>query len=541
MDNIDESRFQLVRFRDKYSGTFVFSKSQIPLSGKKMLIGKTERCSIMLMDEKVEDRHAVFLIEEDRVFIVDLDSVTGTYVNGRRIAGRTLLKHMDQIIAGNTRFLFLDTTYPVDSSLLEDFFDESLPDVQADFEYKLRSDQSSINLNAPQDIAAGDSSLWNTDFIGIIQEIVSGDSLPNLLEKLLTFLFNQFPADRGFILLLDPVTQQLAPVATRSRLSGAKKSRLAISKTLLKRAWREKESILVCDLGDIQKTESILFHGFTSVLVAPLIYNDKFLGVLQLDTIEHHKQLSDTDLKKMQVYSNIAALAIANARLREQLWEEEHTKNALSRYLPRKLIEQVLTGETLIPPEGTQCNVAVFFADIRGFSKMSGRLPPRDIVEILNEYYNEVSDIIFEHSGMINQFVGDEIMAIFGGPWITDPNFNPADSAIQASKEVIRQICRMNVDRHEDGKETIFVGVGVDYGQVIIGNLGSSKKFEFTAIGNTVVLANRLCSKAKESQILVSDRAMKTAIKSYVSEMMEPITAKNVKDPIIAHKVFWNR
>lgn len=543
-DSAQEATFQLIRFKDKFAGTFIGTGNNIPLLGKKVAIGRSDRCDIILPDENVENKHATILLEEDHAVIVDLDSVAGTSVNGHRIAGRTTLHHMDQLIIGNTRFLFVNRNYPFDSEVLEVFYDDNLPDVKVDLEYKLKQ-ETMIGLKAPGiGTPSYDMGYFGGEIMEILEDIVAGYKLPQILERIIDFMFRQFPADRGFIMLLDPRTQQLNPVATRSRVSDDKKSRLAISKTLLKRVWREREALLICDMGGVnplEQTASMLFHGFTSILIAPLIFNNEFMGILQLDTIEHHKQLSEDDLKKMQAFCHIAALAIGNARMRAQLWEEERMRMELSRYLPRKMIDQMIQGETVIPPEGAQWELAVFFADIRGFSTMSGRLPSRDIMDILNAYYTEVSDVIFEHSGMINQFVGDEIMALFGGPWISDKDYNPCDAAVQASKDVIRQICRMNVERHEEGKETIFIGIGVDYGSVIIGNIGSTKKFEFTAISNKVVIANRLCSAAKESQILISDRVKDKLTKSFTMEQISPIKAKNVKDPIEAYRVYWNR
>ncbi|MCE1248564.1 MAG: FHA domain-containing protein [Firmicutes bacterium] len=542
VDTQTQSRFQMIRFKERVAGTFIGTGNQINLIGKKLSIGRSARCDIIINDGAVEERHCSLLIEEDRVTVVDLDSASGSYVNSHRIAGRHSLRHMDQIQIGGSKFLFIDRTYPLDAALLEDFYDDSLPEVNTDLEYTSKQ-ETMIGLGKTR-ISPDLYNTWGNEIIQILQDIVTGYSLPNLLERILEFLFHQFPADRGFILLLDQDSQQLAPVATRSRVSGERKGRLAISKTLLKRVWKEREAVLICDMGGLntmEKTASMLFHGFTSILVAPLIYNDQFLGILQIDTIDQARQLSEDDLTRMQAYCQVAALAIGNARMREKLQEEEHTRIALSRYLPRKLIEQVVSGESLIPPEGTHWEVAILFADIRGFSKMSGRLSSRDIIEVLNEYYNEVSDSIFEYSGMINQFVGDEIMAIFGGPWITEKDYNPADAAVQAAREVIRQICRMNVERNEQGKETIFVGIGLDFGKVLIGNLGSSKKFEFTAVGNTVVIANRLCSAAKESQILVTDRVKEKLSRNFTMEKMEPVIGKNVKDPIETFRVYWNR
>ncbi len=536
------SRFKLIRFREKVAGTFVGTGNQISLTRKKYTIGSSPRCDIILREENVEERHTTLFVEIEEVSIIDLDSINGTLVNNQRISGKKQLFHMDEIKVGQSRFLFVDNSFPFDSDLLEDFFDENLPSIKSDLEYTLKREHlTKINDKTKK---APDIEGLTDSFLQILEEIVSGYSLPELLEKILDFLFQKFPADRGFILLLDPQSQQLLPVATRSNIRQGEKSRLAISKTLLNRVWKEREALLICDMGGLKTTErskSIMFHGFTSILIAPLIFSDEFLGILQIDTIDHKRQLSEDDLYKMQAYCHVAALAIGNTRLQEKLWEEKHVRQTLSRYLPRKLIDQVITNENLIPPEGAHWNVAVFFADIRGFSKMTGRLPAADVIEILNEYYSEVSDCIFEHSGMISQFVGDEVMAIFGGPWISDKDFNPAEAAVQAARDVIRQICRMNVERHEAGKETIFVGVGVDYGRVLMGNLGSTKKFEFTAVGNTVVIANRLCSAAKESQILVTDRVTQNLKKDMTMEKMPPTIAKNVKDPIETYRIFWNR
>jgi len=540
--NEPENRFQLIKFKEKVVGTFVGTGNQIQLKKKKVIIGSGNKCDIIIREDKVDEKHATLIIDINQAAIVDLDSYLGTDVNSRKLRGRRTLCHMDEIKIGHTRLLFVDNSFPFDPALLEDFFDENLPDIKSDLEYKLKH-ETIIGLGKQKKPSPSIAGLGGEIF-KILEEIVSGYSLPVLLEKILDFLFHQFPVDRGFILLVDPESGQLAPVATRSRIEAKKKGRLAISKTLLNRVWRTKEALLICDMGGLKpggRSESMMFHGFTSILIAPLIFNDEFLGILQLDTINLDRQLSEEDLKRMQAYGYVASLAIGNVRMREKLWEEENLRYALSRYLPRKLINQVLTNENLVPPEGIHWNLAAFFADIRGFSKLTGRLPAAEVIEILNDYYAEVSDCIFEHSGMINQFVGDEIMAIFGGPWISDENYNPADSAVQAARDVIRQICRMNVERHEAGKETIFLGVGIDYGRVIIGNLGTTKKFEFTAIGNTVVIASRLCSAAKESQILITNRVVDKASKQFTMEKLSPVIAKNVKDPIETYKVFWNR
>ncbi len=518
---------------------------RIDLTRRRIVIGSSDSCDVILRDDRVDSRHAFLRVENHRVIAGDLDSSTGTRVNNQKLVQRRILRHMDQITVGGSSFLFIDPAYPFDPDSLEDFFDESLPEVRRDFEFKIKP--CSFLESKPRKTCDTSSYLPSMpEFIDILSQMASGYSLPMLLDKILGLIFDQFPADRGFILLYDPETEQFIPVATRSHLAQdqeRKDSRLAISRSLLNQVWKEREAILIQDLsglGDGVKSASMIFHRFTSIMCAPLIFNNQFLGALQVDAMEGQTSFRQADLEKILAYCHAAAIAIANTRMREQLKEEEQIRHSLSRYLPNKLIEQVVRGGT-IPPGGAEAEVAIMFVDIRGFTAMCEQIPPKDIIEVLNEFHDQSSDSIFEYSGMITQFVGDGIICIFGGPWIADSDYNPCDSAVSAARDIVRKLIELNKTRMERKKESILVGIGIDYGRVLVGNIGTAKKFEFTAIGRCVNRASRLCQMAKPSQIIISSDVMERTSGEFKSEPLPPVKAKNISEPIPVFRVFWNR
>lgn len=533
--------FQLIKISETGKGAFD-EDNRINLTRRKMFIGNNSNADVHVDDKKVEERHAFLRVQRDKVFVVDLDSTLGTKVNKKKITLRRELKHMDQIQVGNGRFLFIDPTYPLDPAVLEDYFDESLPEVHRDFEFKLKTDDL---FKAEKEKMDKDKAYLPSinEFMRIVSEIASGYSLPVLLDRILGFIFSQFPADRGFILLYDPEDDQFVPMATRSRIKDLGRSRLAISRSLLKQVWQEREALLIQDIssiGDGVKSASMILHKFTSVMIAPLIYNREFLGALQIDAMQGGKCFKREHLQKILAYCHAAAIAIANTRMRDQLKEEEAIRMSLSRYLPNKLIEQVAEGRT-IPTGGVESEVAVMFVDIRGFTTMCEKLSPHDVSDLLNEFYEQASEIIFEYSGMITQYVGDSIICIFGGPWISEPSYNPCDAAVQAAREIIGRLVKTNKERIKFNKDAILVGIGIDYGKVVIGNIGTSKKFEFTAIGLCVNRSSRLCAIAKPSHILVSDSVLENLQGGYSYQPMPPVKVKNIQEPVEVYRFYWNK
>lgn len=187
----------------------------------------------------------------------------------------------------------------------------------------------------------------------------------------------------------------------------------------------------------------------------------------------------------------------------EDISREKRLKNTMSRYMSKAVMERLIdSGEAVLG--GTGQDVSVLFSDIRNFTAMSAKLGPRDTVAMLNEYFTEMVDVVFAHDGILDKYIGDAVMAVFGSPFKTD---HDADNAVSVANRMMTKLAELNLRRRERGAEAIHIGVGISSGEVIAGNIGSMKRMEYTVIGDRVNLAPRLESANKfyGTQILLSE------------------------------------
>ena len=152
---------------------------------------------------------------------------------------------------------------------------------------------------------------------------------------------------------------------------------------------------------------------------------------------------------------------------------------------------------------GKKATVTVLFSDIRGFTSMSEKMSAQDVSQLLNEYFSEMEPIVTKYNGIINKFIGDAVMAVFGEP-IQDEN-HPLN-AVNCGFEMLERVEELNKKWQIEGKPIIQIGVGINTGEVFVGNIGSEKRMEYTVIGDTVNLASRLESynKTYKTNILIS-------------------------------------
>ena len=176
-------------------------------------------------------------------------------------------------------------------------------------------------------------------------------------------------------------------------------------------------------------------------------------------------------------------------------------RDNLSRYLGPELVEAVMTGESDFAMEGSVNEATILFADIRGFTSLSERIPPQLVVKLLNEYFEIMVDIILERGGVVDKFVGDEIMAVWGVPTQGE---NDAFNAVSAAIKMQQALCMYNEERARMEEEPIYMGIGINTGTVVAGNLGSSKRMQYTVIGDAVNLASRMEGLTTREQILMS-------------------------------------
>ncbi len=212
----------------------------------------------------------------------------------------------------------------------------------------------------------------------------------------------------------------------------------------------------------------------------------------------------------------------------------ERMERAFGVYVSQHVLERIRAqhGDGNIPPA---LRVAtVFFADIRGFTSMSEKLAPADVVAVLNRYFARVVPVIERHGGYLNKFVGDAVVVVFNGP------MDQPDHAVRATRcalDLQREVLAMNVERafpelKDVGDGALKVGVGVATGPMVCGNIGSVQQMEYTVIGDTVNLSSRLTGQAKAGDVVVSEATHALLLPDIVGEAMEPVSVKGKEQPV---------
>jgi adenylate cyclase len=185
------------------------------------------------------------------------------------------------------------------------------------------------------------------------------------------------------------------------------------------------------------------------------------------------------------------------------LREKEMIKRAFTRYVAREVVDEILKDPEHMVLSGERREVTVLFCDIRGFTALSERLSPEEVVSLLNQFYTLMIETTFKHDGTLDKFLGDAVMAIFGAP-ITHPDH--ANRAVRTAVAMQAGVAGLNERRAQEGREPIAIGIGVSLGEVVAGTVGTEDRMEYTVIGDSVNLAARLESNAKPGRILISGR-----------------------------------
>ena len=201
---------------------------------------------------------------------------------------------------------------------------------------------------------------------------------------------------------------------------------------------------------------------------------------------------------------------------------KEKIKNAMGKYLSQDIMQNVVQNIDDIKLGGKKANVTVLFADIRGFTSMSEKMTAEEVSVILNEYFSEIEPIITKYNGVINKFIGDAVMAIFGEP-IQD--INHPQNAVKCACEMLKKVDQLQDKWLFEGKPKIEIGIGINTGEAFVGNIGSEKRLEYTVIGDMVNLASRIESynKVYKTNMLISSSTY-----SYVSDIVDVIKIADV-------------
>lgn len=226
----------------------------------------------------------------------------------------------------------------------------------------------------------------------------------------------------------------------------------------------------------------------------------------------------------------------ANRKLNELIEKQKRTLDLFVKYVPEPVVTKSLTDSKDTIREGEQLEVGLLFCDIRKFTTIAEKLKPNEVVHLLNVYYSMMSDVVNEHDGFINQFVGDEIFVTFGAPM---PSDEPELSAVHCARDMIKKLEEINLALKDTIGEPIIVGIGINYGPIIAGNLGSDDRLSYSITGDAVNTAKRIESLTEElpNAILISQSIYEKAQSSISTKPLGEVEIKGKNEKVKVYQV----
>ncbi|MEK7148881.1 MAG: adenylate/guanylate cyclase domain-containing protein [Patescibacteria group bacterium] len=216
--------------------------------------------------------------------------------------------------------------------------------------------------------------------------------------------------------------------------------------------------------------------------------------------------------------------------------ERAQMRKTFSKYVSKDVLEEILKHPEMVKLGGEEKEITVFFSDIRGFTTISEKTTPKELVRILNEYFTSMSEEVLNHKGVLDKYIGDAIMAFWGAP-IEDPD--QADNALRASIAMMQKLKILNEKLQKNGDPEINIGIGLYTGPAIVGNIGSEMRFDYTIIGDTVNVASRLEGLNKEfkTNIIIGESTKNKLRGAYSFKPLGSVSVKGRKEPLNIYTV----
>jgi len=379
--------------------------------------------------------------------------------------------------------------------------------------------------------------------VDISQIVNSTLDLNEVLRIVMDTIIRLTGAERGFLMLRDKAGELVTQVARDWERESIHPSDFAISRTVINRVISLEQPVLTTNAQldpRFEGQDSVVAHNLLSILCVPLKVKDELTGVIYADHRLRAGIFSERERDLLSAFANQAAVAIENARLFES------TKKALEESLEKKHLEaQQRLFERMVSPAvieqldpdkiqlgGQRAEITVLFADLRGFTRFSEHQAPETLVAILNRYLAAAADAVLAHEGTIDKFMGDSIMAWFNAP-IPQPDH--VLRAVRAALDI--QFTVSQLQQELPRVYRLSFGVGIHFGEAVLGLVGTEKRLDYTAVGDCVNSAKRIQENTTPGQILLSSEAYDHVAGKVIVNPVPPIHAKGKDRPLQVYEV----
>jgi adenylate cyclase len=491
--------------------------------------GKLPENDLLLDDKTISRRHCRFEKTKSGYKLVDLNSTNGSYVNGQRINEKEL-QEGDNIALGRTILKFLAV------SPKENFYD--VDDQKISVVIPLSED---LKVKTKPDLEKGELNFL-TALTELGKKLIASSSLEDSFEKIGGLIFEHINLKRLFIFSYDEKQEDLHLIHSQSQ-KGKRVDKVNISKTIAMKSIKEKVAILSSNTRDDARfdgAESIILYGITSAMSIPIWTKNSIYGLIYADTTHFEEMFSERDLEIMSIIANFTGLSIEGINSLNKLNREKKIRSRLERYLSPSIVSKIMESQDDISNEFLdykESEASVLFVDIVGFTPKAENMKPVETGIFLNNFFTEMTEIIFRYRGTLDKYLGDGIMAVFGVPF---PIENHSELSILTALDMLKKLEELNAGSSESQK--IKIRIGINSGKLIAGDFGSPKRFDYTVLGNTVNIASRLeSSVAGPDEIVVTEAVYQKTKNIFDFENFGEKKLTGIKKPVKTFKVIGKK
>ncbi|MCA1990486.1 MAG: FHA domain-containing protein [Coleofasciculus sp. S288] len=475
-------------------------------------LGRLPECDLTLPFEGISRYHARFVKTPSGVWTIeDMGSKNGTRLNESSISSPQKVNHGDVIWIGDISLwvLLVDPSQPNKSNLQSQANGltilRNVKDLQQQWiQANGRGEESGNKEKAIARLK---------DLVEIAKGLSAAESIEAIFSKVQDVVFRYLKSIDRLALLIDVSSSGKLELLNAAARNVSQQQNLVgdgswISRTICQKVFEEKVAVQTADTQmdeRFQGQKSILDKGIRSAMAVPLWDENKVVGVLYADahhSSDHWSEEGEEDLSFFSALANLVASSVQRWLLAQKLRSEAMIRQRLERYHSPAVVQQLIAvgsmAEGRLPP--AEGEISILFADIVGFTALSERLSPVQLAELLNGLFEEMLQEVFAVGGTLDKYIGDCIMAFFGAP---EPQPDHADRAFVAARGMLTRLERLNTNRVL--REPLQLRIAVNSGKAVVGDVGSSQRVDYTALGATINLASRMEAICPPGECVVSE------------------------------------
>lgn len=512
----------------------------VPLTPGAITIGRAPENEVSILHHSLSRRHAKIEVGAGGVTLQDLESKNGTFVDNTRVS-RVTLRGGETIRCGDV-VLMVATDEAVAAKPMPPASPTIVRNINEDltrFGLDRFLGGAANALGGALNLRTGPETDRAQDKLRILLKVSQALSTPGAIEsqlqKILDLLMQILDVDRAAVLLVNPATGQMEP-----RVVEAKNPQFmdhTFSTSIVQYVREHCVAAIFSDAASdprLADAKSVMGLSIRASMCAPLKPRDDILGVLYVDNRTTPNRFKAEDLEFLTSFANQAAIAIENATLYERVQRDAVRRNNLLRFFPPSTAARLAEQEN-VTLEPIETEVTALFSDISGFTAMSSKMTPMQVVALLNEYFPPMAGIVFRHEGTLEKYIGDALLAVWGAPFRHE--LDPV-RAVHAAIDMQKALTGFNASRPDN--QRLRIHIGINTGLVAAGNIGSEHYIQYATIGDTTNVAARICNVAQAGEILMSEATLSRIPQgTFETQPVDPVSVKGKETPLKLHRLIW--